>query len=195
MGKYLIHGTILGSITLVTWIVTVFSLTPSYGAYFPPSILGPFLLIGPAYAILFALIGGINQVLSEKLWNIKCEQNIGNGMRDGAILFFVFDITFLPINIMAIAYSLSPWSGLNNIQVILILLVSGFASVYAIGFMSQKIASFLYVDEDPEAPPDFSKYSYTCPHCNARYYYGTESRTKGVLTCQNCARDFDMIVD
>ncbi|TFG26535.1 hypothetical protein EU528_14245 [Candidatus Thorarchaeota archaeon] len=187
----MIHGTILGSITLVTWIVTVFSLTPSYGAYYyPQSILGPFLLIGSAYAILFALIGGINQVLSEKLWDIKCEQNIGNGMRDGAILLFVFNITFIPINIMAIAYSFSPWSGLNNIQVILILLVSVFVSVYAIGFLSEKIASFLYVDKDPETPPDFSKHSYTCPHCNARYYYGSEIPNNGTITCQNCARDF-----
>ena len=187
----MIHGTILGSITFVTWFLTVFSLNPSYGAhYYPQSILGPYLLIGPAYAILFALIGGINQVLSEKLWNIKCEQNIGNGMRDGAILFFVFNITFMPISIMGITFSLSPWSGLNSNQVILILLVAGFVSVFAIGFMSEKISSFLYVDNEPEPPPDFSEYNYTCPYCNARYYYGSEIPSDGMITCQNCARAF-----
>jgi len=191
LSNYFLHGITLGSITFVAWILTIFSLLPSYVPYYiPPSILGPSLLVGPAYAILFALIGGLNQVLSEKLWGIKCEQNIGTGMRDGAILYFVFNIILIPIYIMVIFYTMSPWSGLNNIQVTSILLVSGFVSVVAIGFMSEKIASFLYVDEDPKPPPDFSEYSYTCPHCNARYYYGSEIPSNGIITCQNCAQDF-----
>jgi len=191
LSNYFLHGIILGSITFVAWILTVFSLTPSYGLYyFPQTIFGPSLLLAPAYAILFTLIGGINQVLSEKLWGIESEQNIATGMRDGAILYFVFNISLLPITIMATSYYLWHYSGVTPEQVLLTIIVSGFIYIGGIGFMCEKFSSFMYVDNEPDPPPDFSECSYTCPHCNARYYYGSEIPSNGMITCQNCARDF-----
>ena len=151
-------------------------------------------MYAPFYAVAFALLGGVNQVLVQKIWDIECEQSIGNGMRDGAIFYMFFEIAFLPVSLAIQSFTMwDHWEYFPD-TILVILIAAPFYMIIA-GGIGERLALFLYVDLEPEMPSDFSEHSYTCTHCGARYYYGEESRSKGVLTCQNCSRDFNINVE
>ncbi|TFH06025.1 MAG: hypothetical protein E4H14_11600 [Candidatus Thorarchaeota archaeon] len=192
--RYLLHGLVIGSIVIV---LSAFNTIMFTDSYFIRITLCPILMYAPFFAVAFALVGGVNQTLVERIWNIKCEQSIGDGMRDGAIFYILFNVFFLPVSIFIQGFILygnyGSWQYFPD-TVLVILIIAPLFMVIA-GAIGERLAIFLYVDSEPEPPPDYSEHSYTCSHCGARYYYGLESRSKGVLTCQNCARDFDIIVD
>ena len=191
LSRYLLHGLVIGTIVIV---LSAFNTILFADSYFVRITLGPILMYAPFFAVAFALVGGVNQALVERIWNIECEQSIGNGMRDGAIFYILFNVYFLPVSIAIQGFTMWGYWEYFPDTVLVILIIAPLFMVIA-GAIGERLAIFLYVDSEPEPPPDYSEHSYTCSHCGARYYYGTESRSKGVLTCQNCALDFDIKED
>lgn len=189
--RYFQHGFILSLISIA---LTVFITFAYAGSYFMYIILGPILMYAPMYAVAFAVLGGINLALVQHLWSIELEPSIGNGMRDGAIFYILFNVTFLPVSISIQGFIM--WGYLDFFpDTMLILLITSPIYMIVAGAIGERLVRFLYFDSEPEMPPDFSKHSYTCIHCGARYYYGEESRSKGVLTCQNCMQEFEIKSD
>jgi hypothetical protein len=145
------------------------------------------------YAIIFALVGGMNQVLVDRLWGIESEQNIGTGMRDGFLLYMIFNIAYIPVMIGVNSFMMwRGWSEAVYAQAMMMIVVSAPIYFVFMGFIGEKIAIFLYADKKPELPLDFSEHSYRCIHCGATYYYGQEISSQGIITCQNCAREFEI---
>lgn len=192
--RYAQHGFILGAILLGgVVILTVFMVNPYNMAVMLVGV--PF--IGAIYyALLFGLAGGVNQILAEHIWKIKCEQNIGTGLRDGLILFLLVNLAALPllvfINAMSLAYMYD--LGPTPTPPQLLLLFSAIFSIYTfvIGAIGKGVAVLLHGDKEQEMPSDFTEHIYRCPHCGANYYYGSEKIHDQSLTCQNCARDFSI---
>lgn len=154
-------------------------------------LIGPSLIYAVLFTILFALVGGSNQVLSQKFWGITCEQNFSNGMRDGALIVILFNIAYLPVMVIGAAYSLWIY-GADYGQAILILVYT--IPVYFIicGVLGEKVSSFFYIDQESEPPDDFRENTFTCPHCGARYYYGERPPGSNTIICQNCNQMFNV---
>jgi DNA-directed RNA polymerase subunit RPC12/RpoP len=192
--RYALHGFTLGTILLGGVIIlTVFIVNPYSMVYMLVGI--PF--IGAIYyALMFGLTGGVNQFLAGHIWRIKCEQNIGTGLRDGLILFLLVNLAALPLIVFMNAMSLTYMYGLVPVPtpLQLILLFSLIFSIYTfvIGAIGRGVAVFMYGDKEPEVPSDFAEHSYRCPHCGANYYYDSEKIHDQSLTCQNCAREFSI---
>ena len=188
LGRYFLHGLILGAVVLVASIgMTLIGIASSYLTYM---LLGSSLIGAAFYAMIFALTGGMNQALAERYWGISCEKSIGTGMRDGFLIFMVFNIAFLPV---ALVFSIPPWYGPPSaLEIAIIFLVGIPIYILLLGIIGAKTAVFLHEDKEPVMPSDFVERSHQCPHCMARYYYGPGTEREGVVTCQNCGKQFSI---
>jgi hypothetical protein len=187
--RYFLHGLALGTIPLVLMIFS--SLT--YYAYFPSHLLGISMTTAILYGIVFILLGGINQSMTKRFWGIESESNIGNGMRDGFILFVLLNIAYSPLMLVMTRVSLDlSWMTITPLHVFLILLLSTPVYLILFGFIGEKTALFLYVDKDPVMPSDYQERSFRCPHCGSSYYYTLDKVSEGQVECQNCAMQFSI---
>ncbi len=183
------HGLILG---VVVFAASVGMMLIGMGYSFQTYLLLGSSLVGAAFhAIIFALTGGMNQALAERFWGIDCEKNIGTGMRDGFLVFFLFNIVFLPVGL---TFAIPPWLHWmpSAIEVAIIFLVAIPIYILLLGIIGAKTAVFLHQDKEPVMPSDFVERSHECPHCMARYYYGPGIEKEGVVTCQNCGKQFSI---
>jgi hypothetical protein len=191
VGRYLLHGLGIGVIVFGgEFVLLVVSFGNPYSLFYTQAG-SPFMGV-LFYGLLFALTGGANQIFAEQIWNIKCEQNIGTGMRDGFIILVFFSISFLPLDILFSLMTLGFMVTLTPIQVLVILTIVIPLYVFILGVIGKSEAIFLHVDAEPAIPPDFSEHNYSCPHCSASYYYGPDSIQNGMVTCQNCAKEFSI---
>ncbi|MHA1951909.1 MAG: hypothetical protein ACXAAO_10510 [Candidatus Thorarchaeota archaeon] len=189
LSKYLQHGFALGVIVIVPSVFLAFF----FGSwFFLLWLLGLPLMYAAYFAIVFALLGGVNQVLSTYFWGIEVEQSIGNGMRDGFLLYIIFNIAYLPVTLAVNALAMwGFWFAIPSyVQATMLVIVSAPIYFVLLGFIGEKTTIFLYVDTERELPSDFSDNSFSCIHCGSRYYYKPGVVRDGVVTCQNCAQDF-----
>jgi len=191
LGRYFLHGLILGAVVLVASVGMI--LIGMASLYITYMLLDSTLINAVFYAIIFALTGGMNQALAERYWGINCEKNIGTGMRDGFLIFILFNIAFLPV---ALVFSIPPWwySQPSALDIVVIFLVAIPIYILLLGIIGAKTAVFLHEDKEPVMPSDFIERSHQCPHCMARYYYRPDTEKEGVVTCQNCGKQFSVNV-
>ena len=174
----------------ISIIVQTLMASESYILFYTIWLTGPMLIFTSIYTIQFAFLGGINQVVSQKLWGTETEQNASSGLRDGVLLSLLLNIPYLPLS-LATTTSIFQWGRhLDAGEIFLILLIS-FPILFVIfGIIGEKVSSFFYQNYKPELPPDYDTKSHTCPHCGARYYYGENSVDEKKIICQNCNKQF-----
>jgi len=190
LGRYFLHALILGAVVLVGSVgMILIGMGSLYLAYM---VLTSSLVGAAFYAMIFALTGGMNQALAERFWGIDCEKNIGTGMRDGFLIFMLFNTAFLPVGLI---FAIPPgWHWVPSaIDVAIIFLVAIPIYILLLGIIGAKTAVFLHLDREPVMPTDFVEHSHQCPHCMARYYYGLGAEKERVVTCQNCGKQFSII--
>jgi hypothetical protein len=188
IAKYFQHGFALGVMLIGGFLLLVMGgifFYPSYYIFISPSLIGAIF-----YAVTFGLTGGVNQKLAEHIWGIKCEQNIGTGLRDGFVLFIFFNIAFVPISmILFFPYWLpSP----APLQIFLFISFTVPFYILVLGVIGQQVAVLLHSDEEPARPSDFIERSHKCPYCGAKYYYESKPENQNIVTCQNCAKQFSI---
>ncbi|TFH00185.1 MAG: hypothetical protein E4H14_19965, partial [Candidatus Thorarchaeota archaeon] len=139
LSRYLLHGLVIGTIVIV---LSVFDTIWFADSYFVRITLGPVLMYAPFFAVAFAVVGGINQALVERLWGIECEQSIGNGMRDGAIFYIVFNGSFLPVSVAIQGFTMwEHWEYFPD-TVLVILIIAPLFMIIA-GAIGERLAIFL----------------------------------------------------
>jgi hypothetical protein len=188
--KYFERGFTLGLI-----FIGGFLLVGIGGVYFYPSyyrLISSSVFGAIFYAVAFGLAGGVNQKLAEHILGIKCEQNIGTGLRDGFVLFVFFNVVFVPVSMMFSYPAWALWFSPSPLQIFLLVSFAIPVYIFLLGIISRQVASFLHADEEPTMPSDFVQHSYKCPHCSPKYYYGLIHNNQNAVTCQNCAKQFSI---
>ena len=189
--RYLLHGLVLAVVVLTPMI---FGVVTSASAYILPQILmGPLFATTIMFGMIFILLGGANHSLSKKLWGHEFESDLGTGMRDGFVLFVIFNIAYSPI--MMAMMRLSVGWGLHTVtpfDVFLLFLVTTPIYLLLFGFIGERFAVFLNLDKEPIMPTDFQERSFKCSHCGSSYYYSSEIVRDGRVACQNCGKQFEI---
>jgi hypothetical protein len=187
IGKYLLHGFMLG---IPTFVLMIAGYMIPFIAYSAIILLGLTLVNAVYYGFVFMIMGGMNQVLAERLWEIESQQNIGSGMRDGFVVYVIFNIVGSPMILVFFPVILTGWTPVIPLVAYILLLIITPIYLVLLGVIGEKIARFLHVDMEPKIAIDLRERIYICPHCGSSYYYGPEKVHEGRVECQNCAKLF-----
>jgi hypothetical protein len=193
--KYLQHGFALGVLGFGFILIGFFI---PYLVYPVMLMLGLPLSSALFFGVIFMLLGGVNQIMAQRLWGVEIEQSIGTGMRDGFFLFVLINISFAPLILVMNSMWLLwvwTWHPINPLDVFIILLISTPVYLLLMGLIGEKVAIFLHVEKEPEMPANSQERSQKCPYCGSSYYYSPDKVSEGEVQCQNCAKKFPVISD
>jgi hypothetical protein len=188
--RLLVHGLIfslLFSVWSVAWIM-VFMVLVVGGAMFA-GLLGLFGGIVLGVAILLAVLGALNTVLSKYLWGISCTGRFVSQLGHGGLIFVLMFIVGLPSVLVSI---MGPSMGVNGYLLVQIAVFVGYSVLD--GYIARSVALFFEVGHRLEETklPEGSR-SARCPNCRATYVYApTSVDSQGNVKCQNCGKEFKL---
>ncbi|MFW9833646.1 MAG: hypothetical protein ACFFEK_06600 [Candidatus Thorarchaeota archaeon] len=191
ISRYFLHGLLLGVACLVPLFLGVYTYTSYYMLAY--TLLGPSFTLAIVYGVTFLLLGGLNQAMSKQLWGIETDSNLGTGMRDGFVLFMLFNIAYSPVMLLVTGLTQGfIYPPIPVFNAFLLFIISSSLYLFLFGYLGAMYSISSNVERAPAVPNDIQARTFKCPYCGSLYYYSSEKESRGQVECQNCARFFEV---